>query len=201
MELVVAMARRRMVRSLRSDPLESPVVERLLAAANRAPSAGFAQGVDLVVLEGPDETERYWQATLPLERRAGFPWPDLLLAPVLVVLCADPGAYVGRYAAPDKRHTGLGAGVDAWAVPFWFVDAGMAAENLLLAVVDEGLGACFFGVFDHEPALKAALGIPAAVRTVGTLAIGRPVAERERLSGSAARGRRGVGEVVHRGHW
>ena len=125
----------------------------------------------------------------------------LLMAPVLVVVCADPAGYVARYAEPDKAATGLGAGAGAWAVPYWFVDAGMAAENLLLAVVDEGLGACFFGVFDHEPALRSALGIPGHVRTVGTIAIGRPDPEQARPSRSSARGRRDVGDVLHRGRW
>ena len=201
MQFAEVLARRRMVRSFRADPLEPDVLARVLAAANRAPSAGFAQGIDLIVLDGPDETVRYWDTTLGPDRRAGFPWPGLLMAPVLVVVCADPAGYVARYAEPDKAATGLGAGAGAWAVPYWFVDAGMAAENLLLAVVDEGLGACFFGVFDHEPALRSALGIPGHVRTVGTIAIGRPDPEQVRPSRSSARGRRDVGDVLHRGRW
>lgn len=201
MQLADALAQRRMVRALRPDRLEPDVVARLLGAANRAPSAGFAQGVDLVVLDGPDETARYWDVTLAPDRRVGFAWPGLLAAPVLVVVCADPEAYVTRYAEPDKLRTGLGAGAEAWAVPFWFVDAGMVTQNLLLAAVDEGLGACFFGVFDHEVVVKAALGIPAHVRTVGTVAIGRIAAESGRPGRSSGRARRGVGDVVHRGRW
>ena len=38
-----------------------------------------------------------------------------------------------RYAEEDKARTGLGAGADAWAVPYWWVDGGMAAMTLLLA--------------------------------------------------------------------
>ena len=201
MELADALAQRRMVRALHHDRLEPEVVARLLGAANRAPSAGFAQGVDLVVLDGPEETAHYWDVTLAPDRRAAFAWPGLLDAPVLVVVCADPKAYVARYREPDKLRSGLGAGAEAWAVPFWFVDAGMVTQNLLLAAVDEGLGACFFGVFDHEVVVKAALGIPAHVRTVGTIAIGRIAAESGRTGRSSGRARRGVGDVVHRGRW
>lgn len=200
MELREVLATRRMVRDFTAAPIAPDVLDRVLDAATRAPSAGFTQGVDLVVLAGPDETARYWDATLAPARRAGFAWPGLLAAPVLVVVCATPDAYVARYAEPDKARTGLGAGTAAWAVPYWFVDGGMAAENLLLAAVDAGLGACFFGVFDHEAALGAALGIPTGVRTVGTIALGHP-APASRPGRSAARPRRRVGDVAHRGGW
>jgi nitroreductase len=199
-ELREVLAARRMVRDFTDAPIAPDVLDRVLDAATRAPSAGFTQGVDLVVLTGSDETARYWDATLAPARRPGFAWPGLLAAPVLVVVCATPDAYVARYAEADKARTGLGVGADAWAVPYWFVDAGMAAENLLLAAVDAGLGACFFGVFDHEPALRAALGIPPTVRTVGTIALGHP-APASRPGRSAGRPRRGVGDVAHRGGW
>lgn len=202
MDLFEAVARRRMVRAFRPEPVAPATLAQVLDAARRAPSAGFTQGVDLLVLDDPAATGRYWSATLPVERRAGFPWPRLLDAPVLVVVCTDPRAYVERYAAPDKAHTGLGEGADRWAVPFWFVDAGMAAENLLLAATASGLGACLFGVFDHEPAVKAAFGVPAEVRTVATVAIGHPEPAADRPSRSVAgRARRPVADVVHRGRW
>jgi nitroreductase len=198
-ELADAIRRRRMVRSFRPDPISPQSLERILDAGRRAPSAGNTQGASFVVLEGPDETCRYWDVTLPAARRDAFPWPGLLAAPVLVVPCAEPARYLARYSEPDKARTGLGAGVDAWGVPYWFVDSGMAAMAMLLAAVDEGLGACFFGIFDHEPALKAALGIPPEVRPTGTIAIGHPAPDRP--SRSVARGRRSLDEIVHRGRW
>lgn len=201
MELTETLARRHMVRSFHDRPIAPAALQSVLGAAIRAPSAGFTQGLDLVVLDEPAARSQYWDTTLPAPRRATFAWPGLLVAPVLVLVCVDPGAYVARYAAPDKQATGLGTAAGAWAVPFWFVDAGMAAENVLLAAVDEGLGACFFGVFDHEPALKAALGIPAAVRTVGTIALGYEDRGGARPSRSSRRDRRPVGDVLHVGRW
>lgn len=202
MDLFDALARRHMVRAFRPDPIEHALLERVLDAARRAPSAGFTQGVDLLVLEGSAQTASYWDTTLAPERRAGFPWPGLLVAPVLVVVCADPAAYVARYAEADKAHTGLGDGAERWAVPFWFVDAGMAAQNLLLAATAAGLGACLFGVFEHEPAVCAAFGVPAGVRTVATIALGHPDPSADRPSRSAStRPRRPIGDLVHRGRW
>jgi len=200
MELTDALRRRRMVRAFDGRPVPPDVLERVLRAAMRAPSAGNTQGLDLVVLEG-DDTARYWDVSLPEARRGAFAWPGLLRAPVLVIPVADPAAYVARYAEPDKARTGLGEGADRWGVPYWYVDAAFAAMVALLSVVDEGLGACFFGQFEHEGALKEALGIPVERRPIGTIALGWADAEVERPGGSSRRPRRTLDEVVHRGGW
>jgi nitroreductase len=191
---------RRMVRAFEARPVPADVLDRVLDLARRVPAAGNAQGLDLVVLEGPAETARYWDASLPADRREGFPWPGLLDAPVLVVPVGDPDAYVARYAEPDKARTGLGEGVEAWPVPYWYVDTAFAAMVALLAAVDEGLGALFFGQFEHEAAIAAALGIPSDRRAVGTIALGY-AADEQRPSGSSRRPRRPLDDVVHRGHW
>ena len=69
-----------MQRNFDARPVPSGVVDALLDQARRAPSAGNAQGGAFVVLEGADQTVRYWDVTLPAERRAGFRWPGLLAA-------------------------------------------------------------------------------------------------------------------------
>jgi nitroreductase len=186
-----------MVRAFSPDPIPAETLDRLLANALKAPSAGNSQGTDLVVLEGPEQTARYWDLTLPEERRASFGWPELLDAPVLVLVVADPARYVARYAEADKAETGLGASADDWPVPYWHVDAGMAAHALLLSAVDAGLGALFFGVFENEVAVRAELGIPDGVDLLGVVALGRPAPDRPGLS--AGRPRRT--DAVHRGGW
>lgn len=201
MDFADVVRRRRMVRAFDPRPVPADVLDRVLDLARRVPAAGNTQGLDLVVLEGPEQTARYWDATLPGHRRSGFPWPRLLDAPVLVVPVGHPDAYVQRYAEPDKAHSGLGAGEDAWPVPYWYVDTSFAAMVALLAAVDGGLGACFFGQFEHEAAVKAALGIPADRAPVGTIALGYAAAEGDRPSSSASRPRRNLDEVVHRGGW
>jgi nitroreductase len=200
MELQKAVRSRRMVRSFSADPIEPAVLESLLDLARRAPSAGHTQAVELVVLEGAAETARYWDATLPEPRRASFRWQGLLRAPVLVVVVTRPRAYVERYAEPDKTATGLGAGEDAWAMPYWFVDAGMVVQNLLVAAVAAGLGGCLFGPFDHEPAVLGALGVPDGWRAVATVALGHPDGLDE-PGRSTARGWRPLEEIVHRATW
>lgn len=187
-----------MVRSFTSEPLPSGAVEHLADLARRAPSAGHSQGWAVVVLEGA-ETARYWDVALPQERRGAFRWQGLLAAPALLLVLVRPDAWVERYAESDKEPTGLGRGADAWPVPYWWVDGGMAVEHLLLGAVVLGLGACFFGLFDHERAVLDALGVPEGWRALGAVALGHPAPDEP--GRSTGRRRREVAEILHRGGW
>lgn len=181
--------------------LDDVVLDRVLAAAFRGPAAGNTDGLDLVVLRGPDAAG-YWDLTLPPgDRRDRFRWPGLLSAPVLVVPVVSPDAYVERYSRPDKAATGLGAAAGDWPVPYWWVDGGAAVMAMLLAAEAEGLGALLFGQFDHEAAVAAALGIPEGRRAVGTVALGHPAPGGRAPSASARAGRPAPGGRIHRGRW
>jgi nitroreductase len=199
MEFTEVVRTRKMVRNYRPEPVDATVIDTLLALACKGPSAGNTWGTHFVVLEG-DQTQRYWDLTLPVDARENFPWPGLLQAPVIVLPCGDANAYVERYSEPDKARTGLGISPDAWSVPYWHVDTAMATMTLLHAATNAGLGALFFGVFDHESAVCEALGIPASIRPIGAVALGWP-GDTERLSKSAQRGRPRLDDVVHRGQW
>lgn len=179
-------------------PVDPAWLDDTLEVARRVPSAGNSQGLDWLVLEGAEQTDRYWAVTLG-ERRDTFTHQGLLAAPVLVIALADPGAYVNRYSETDKARTGLGSGPGAWSVPYWFVDAGMAVQTLLLAVEEAGMSACLFGLFDHEPAVLDTFGVPDGVRAVGTVAIGHRAPGDEAPGRSATRPRRD--DVVHHGEW
>jgi len=200
MEYRDVVRRRRMVRSFTDEPVDPQLLDQLLADALRAPSAGNSQGRDLVVLEGPEQTARFWDITLPAPRRERFAWPGLLRAPVLVLPFADPDRYVARYAEPDKARTGLGEGDEAWPVPYWTVDTAFVVMSLLHGVVDAGLGALFFGIFRGEEVLRERLGVPPGRRAIGAIAIGHPDGG-DRAGRSAGRPRRPLDEVVHRGEW
>lgn len=189
-----------MTRAFSSTPLGEGLLDGLVDLASRAPSAGKTQGWHLVVLEGAD-TARFWDITLPAERRATFRWQQLLDAPVIALPFADPQAYVERYAEPDKERTGLGASTDAWPTPYWTVDASMAVMTLLLAAEDAGLGALFFGVFRGEDELRAELDIPGHLQLLGAIALGHPAPGHDEPGRSSARVRRRPDEIIHRGRW
>ena len=58
-------------------------------------------------------------------------------------------------------------------MPWWWVDAGKAMMLLLLAAVDEGLGAGLFGlVSDGNDRLRELLGMPWILEIVGVVTIG-----------------------------
>ena len=194
------LAARRMCRDFDGTPVPPEVVEAVVRAATRAPSAGNTHALDVVVLRG-DETRAYWDTTLPAGRRGSFPWPGLLRAPVLALPYVDPEAYVRRYAEEDKAHAGLGGSTGDWPVPYWFVDGGAAVMAMLLAAADAGLGALLFGQFGHEEALRARLGVPPGRRALGTVALGHPGPDAGRRAASAARGRPDLDEVLHHGRW
>ncbi len=202
MELAETLARRRMVRRYDADaPVTTASVDAVVAAALRAPSAGFTQGVSLLVLDDAADVGRFWSATSP--GGGSNRWLDgLRTAPVLVLVLTAREAYLDRYAEPDKGWTDRDEG--RWSAPYWFVDAGMAAMAMLLRAVDLGLGACFFGVPpDRVDAVRAAFGVPHDQLAVGVVSLGHPVAagDRGRRGSPARRPRKPVSEVVHRGRW
>jgi nitroreductase len=186
-----------MVRRFDPRPLPSGVLDRILHSATRAPSAGFSQGLDLLVLEGPEAVRGFWAATT--DPRFGTPY-STAEPPAIVLVLSDKQAYLDRYAAPDKA--GLGMDVEAgWPAPYWDMDAAMAVMLMLLTAVDEGVGAWWFGVFHGAEALLRDLGVPEGRRLVGAVALGHPAAD-DRPSGSArTRARRPPDQVVHRGRW
>lgn len=205
MELRDVIARRRMVRSFTDEPVPREAVDRMLAHAVRAPSAGFSQGWAFLVLDTPDDVARFWDATTPAGR-AGTPdrWiTGMRRAPVVVVPLAREKAYRERYAEADKARGGEPQDPhERWGVPYWFVDTGMASLLALLTAVDEGLGACFFGVpADRVPALREAFGVPEDHAPVGAIAVGHPAREQTVRGSGARRRRRPLEEVVHRGRW
>lgn len=197
MEFEDVVRRRRMVRNFDDRPVPPEVVGRLVANAVRAPSAGFTQGCELLVLEGHEQTSRFWAASVPPDAgRVRALWPGVARAPLLIVVLSSEGAYRRRYAEPDKARSGEGG--RPWAVPYWHVDAAFVALLVLLTAVDEGLGALFFGVSDPD-GLRAGFGIPDEYAPVGAVAVGHPLPDRP--STSVSRGRRPLHQIVHRGRW
>lgn len=188
-----------MVRSYDPErPLPAEVLDRVLANALRAPSAGYAQGWDFVVLTEPAQREQFWAATTDPDHEPDGWLRRLRQAPCLIICCSDPGTYLRRYAEADKGW--VDQDVARWPVPYWDTDTAGAALLMLLTAVDEQLGGLFFGVPpDRVDAVRAVFAIPADRRLVGVVALGYPAPGRR--SPSLKRGRRGPGEVVHRGRF
>jgi nitroreductase len=199
MDFREVLAKRRMVRNYARVPVDSDALDRIVDAGLRAPSAGFSQGMRLIVVTS--ETQRHAIAVAAGEREyvaQGFdPW--ISHAPAQIVLCVDRDAYLERYSEPDKAGTsGEPSTAEDWPVPYWWVDAGASLMAMLLAAVDEGLAAGFLGAHAVEM-VHETLSIPTDVLVVGIVTIGHP--EPDRRSGSLARGWRDRDSVVFYDAW
>src|SRR2546423_14811373 len=131
MELWSVLRKRKMIRNFDGRPVPRDVVDRVLSAALHAPSAGFSQGNEYLVIDEPDALATYWRLT-------DEPEVTSLHIPLLVLPLANADAYVRRYSEPDKLAAGLNTR-DAWRVPYWDVDASMAVMLMTLAAINEGL--------------------------------------------------------------
>jgi len=194
------LAARRSCRNYKTTPIDSKILKNLIDQARRTPTAGNSQGVEFLVLNGEKEVAAYWDTTLDKDRRDNFPWPGLLLAPVLVIPYGIPERYLSRYQEIDKKKSGLGESIDAWPIPYWIVDAASASTALQLLVVESGMACCFFGQFEKEEKVSERFSVPRGARAIGTIAIGW-AAEDDRSSISAARERRPLGDVLHVSEW
>ena len=190
-----------MVRRYADEPVDAAAVERVLANAVRSPSAGFTQGWAFLLLDSPEDVARFWEACTP---PGASDEPDSWLrgmrtAPVVIVPLSHQAAYVGRYSEADKARDRVEA---RWPVPYWHMDAAMASLLMLLTAVDEGLGACFFGIPDSRTdTFREAFGVPEDHMPIGAITLGHRTDDPGPRGSAARRARKPLEEVVHRGRW
>jgi FMN reductase [NAD(P)H] len=197
------LTRRRSVRTYADRSVPRDVLERIAnAAVVWAPSAGYSQGLRLVVVT--DAEQRRLVATAasggqrPPDARPS--WAEV--APVHVVVLTREEDYHERYRQPDKLDED--GGEIEWPVPYWHVDAGKAAMLILLAAIDEGLAAGVFGVGgEGMTRVRDILGLPDDVALVEIITLGRPAADdpSDRLSSRGTRPRKPLDELVRWERW
>ena len=201
MEFRDVVRRRRMVRKFDRRPIPDDVLRRVLEAARHAPSAGFSQGFDFVVLTTPAELEWFYRTTDDPTDPESFPGRDPDVAPACIVLpYANKRAYLERYSQPDKIQFGMDR-EERWPVPFWTVDTAMAMLLILLAAVDNGLGAWYFGITRGEEEVQRTLGAPPDSKLLGVIAMGYPSADDRPKGSMFSRRRRAFESMFHFGRW
>jgi nitroreductase len=168
MDVMNAIYSRRAVRAFTAEPVQRSTIERLIDAAIQAPSAMNLQPWSFAVIEGAARitgysaaAKRQFLATMAADGPEAQLRPQLEDpafnifhgAPCLMIVCA---------AAPTEqaRH-----------------DCCLAAENLMLAAYDLGLGTCWIGLsmpWLQLPATQRDLGLPAGAVPVAPIVIGVP---------------------------
>ncbi len=196
-----------MIRAFTGEPLAAGITERLLKAATRAPSAGFSQGYSFLVLEGKEQSAPLWELLYQSETSEGATEDAdpaqvtaLSRAPLVIVPLACKDVYLDTYAQPDKGWTDRDE--SRWPVPYWNIDTGFTALLILLAVVDEGLGAVFFGIPPENTAdFHTQFRVPEQWTPIGAIAIGHPDPASDPVPPARPSDRKSLAELVHRGRW
>ncbi len=194
--------RRKMIRNYDERPVDPAIVERALRNATHAPSAGFSQGWGFLLLDTPADVRRWWDVTTePTALADPDDWlTGMMRAPVVIVPCSSKAAYLRRYAEADKGWEDQAEA--RWPVPFWHMDAAMASLLILQTAVDEGLGACFFGIpVDKVAAVRTEFAIADDFDPVGVITLGHRVTDPGNAGSPARRQRKSLDDIVHRGTW
>lgn len=150
MEFAELIEERHSIRAFEEREVERATVERVLAAARRAPSAGNLQAYRVAVVCDPSQRRSLARAALDQEFVAQ--------APVVLVFFADAAASAAKYG---------GRGESLFAVQ----DATIACAYAQLAARDVGLGACWVGAFS-EDGVRETLGAGDDLRPVALLPVG-----------------------------
>ncbi|WP_405003800.1 nicotinate-nucleotide--dimethylbenzimidazole phosphoribosyltransferase [Kitasatospora purpeofusca] len=164
--------RRDIRNGFRPDPIPHEVLIRVLEAAHTAPSVGYSQPWDFVVIRSAktrrkmhELAERQREAfadSLPKGRAKQFKEikiEAILETPVNIVVTAD--------RTRGGRHT-LGRHTQPQMAPY---SAALAVENLWLAARAEGLGVGWVSFFDEEELVRE-LGLPEHLEVVAYLCVG-----------------------------
>ncbi len=191
-----AIRQRRMIRTYDPDrAVPRAVIDGLLSLAVCAPSAGYTQGWRFLVLDDITSCQAFWQATDDGDPEDSW-LQRLRTARALIICFSDKQAYLDRYAEPDKGWTDRDEA--HWPVPYWDIDTGMAAMLMLLGAVEQGLGACFFGIpAERWGQVGDAFAVPERLTPIGVISLGYPAPDVR--SPSLKRGRRPHDDVVSYG--
>lgn len=197
MDFLDVVRKRRMVRRFSDQPVALEALERIIDAARRAPSAGYSQGVEFVLITGEAARQAFAQVMTTDEDAA----QQLARVPAHIVVCASAEIYKSRYREPDKQYVRDRTDEEElWQVPFWYVDAGASIMLLLLAVVNEGFSASFVGVWNQD-GVRALLGIPEEYVAVGVVSAGQRAPDEAPQGSATTRPRRPLDDVLHRDRW
>jgi nitroreductase len=192
--------KRRSVRHFAQALPDPVIVDELIDIARRAPTAGFSQGIDFLVIDDPDQLEAFWRLTAPPNKAEDGPDGNEGRPPVLVMVWSDRQRYLDRYSADDKIRFGLND-ADAWPARFWDIDAGMAAMQLQLAAVDLGMATWIFGIAFGEAEVRERFGVPEDRNLAGIVAVGFRDPDEVPIGSGTKLARRPLDEQLHRNGW
>ena len=155
-----AIEQRRSIRKFKPDPVPEEVIDALLDSARLAPSGCNAQPWRFKVVKDDESKHRLAQAA--------YDQPFIAAAPVVLVCCADIGAYLegmvsgtedlGRIGAVEERVVKIiCAAADTMKTipleqvgPRIAMNVAIAVEHIALRALDFGLGSCWIRLINEQ---------------------------------------------------
>ena len=197
-----AIYERRDIRDFRDEPVPSDVLARIIWAAHHAPSVGFMQPWDFILVRDAATRERV-KDLFDRERQAAAQFFDeprrakylslklegIMEAPVNLCVTCDPTRgeeVLGRNSMPQT---------DVYSTC-------CAVQNLWLAARSEGVGVGWVSIL-KLPQLRRILGIPPHIVPVAYLCLGYPVEfpADPLLRSKGWRDRLALTDLVHYDEW
>src|SRR5918994_2326868 len=170
MDFETVVKRRRMCREYLDRDVPQEKIDRILDLASRYPSAGHTEPQEFIVVRDQQVKEDL--------ARAALDQMFVAQAPLVIGVVSDIRRSARRYGERGVHF-------------FSIIDGAFVAMLILLAVVDEGLGACFVGSF-YDQEVREVLELPPDVRPVGIIPIGYCAEGPRKLS------RRSRQQIIHR---
>ncbi len=136
------------IKNFKEDPIDRTILDRILEAGIRAPSAKNRQPWRFVVCRDPETRGKI--------KEAAFGQEHVGSAPVVIAACTTNI----EYKMPNGQLS-------------YPVDLSMAVSFMMIQSRAEKLGACIVTTFD-EPEVKDILSIPYSMRIVMLLLLGYP---------------------------
>ena len=139
--------KRRSIRRFLDKPLEPEKIERILRAGMQAPSAHNNQRWEFIVVTDKEKRE----------------------------VLSKFGLYTGMIAQAPASIIIMGKYDDEALNPWFEQDLGACTENILLQIVEEGLGGCWMGFYPNKDMVrkvKKYFNVPEKVMPFGVVALG-----------------------------
>lgn len=150
MDFFDVLERRASVRAFLSKEVEKEKLERILQAANSAPSAGNLQAYRIIVVKDSAQKKALAEAAFG----QGF----IAEAPIVLVFFADAKRSASRYAERGKNLYSI-------------QDATIACSYVQLSATALGIASVWVGAFDEENVAQT-LGMDSSLRPVAILPLG-----------------------------
>ncbi|MEQ5870800.1 5,6-dimethylbenzimidazole synthase [Sagittula sp. NFXS13] len=196
-------ARRDVRNEFRSDPLDEAALRRVLEAAHAAPSVGFMQPWNFILIREMAQREKVQKLFAEANDEAAEMFPDerrdayralklegICKAPLNIAVTCDRTrggkVILGRTNNPE---------MDVYSTV-------CAVQNMWLAARAEGIGMGWVSIFDHE-VLKQILGIPEHVELVAYLCLGYvdKLFDQPELAARGWRQRLHLDDLIMQEHW